>query len=150
MKKLITGFILGIITCSGMVYAVNYLASDISYTPADNSWDVSNVNEALDKIKLELDNGIGDLKEAQCGEFNYTGSAVNVQFENEFKNTPDRVFMWGNPPDPYLYFITLGAGATTTGFTAQYLYMWNGGGGNNQKLTSFSGTVYYCAVVYND
>lgn len=50
MKKLITGFILGIITCSGIVYAVNYLATNISYTPANNSWEVSNVNDALDDL----------------------------------------------------------------------------------------------------
>ena len=50
MKKLITGFILGIITCSGIVYAANYLASDISYEPTDASWEVSNVNDALNDL----------------------------------------------------------------------------------------------------
>jgi len=50
MKKLITGFILGIIACSGIVYAANYLASDISYEPTDASWEVNNVNDALNDL----------------------------------------------------------------------------------------------------
>ena len=75
MKKLITGFILGIITCSGIVYAANYLASDISYEPTDASWEVSNVNDALNDLynmKMELDNlkslGTAEASDIASGE----------------------------------------------------------------------------------
>ena len=50
MKKLITGFILGIILCSGIVYATSYLASDVLYTPNDKTWEVSNVEEVLNSL----------------------------------------------------------------------------------------------------
>ena len=62
MKKMVCGIIIGIILCSGIVYGVNlYKSEDISYTPSDTSWEVSNVSDALDDLyslknnnKLEL------------------------------------------------------------------------------------------------
>lgn len=50
MKKIMISFILGIIICSGIVYASSYLASDISYTPLNNNWNVGSVSEALDSL----------------------------------------------------------------------------------------------------
>lgn len=49
LKKVAYGIILGILLGSGLVYAVNYVANDISYTP-DSSWEVNNVNDALDDL----------------------------------------------------------------------------------------------------
>jgi len=46
-KKTIFSFVLGIILCGGVVYAVNYSANDISYTK--NGTEI-NVNEALDEL----------------------------------------------------------------------------------------------------
>ena len=48
MKKIIIGITIGIILCSGIVYAVNYKAEEISYTK--EGWEVDNVNEALDNL----------------------------------------------------------------------------------------------------
>lgn len=50
MKKIIFGIITGIILCGGIVYATSYYAKDVSYEPSDASWDVSNVNEALNEL----------------------------------------------------------------------------------------------------
>ena len=51
MKKLIISFILGgIIFGSVGIYAASYLATDVSYTPTDSSWKVSNVNDALNEL----------------------------------------------------------------------------------------------------
>jgi len=47
-KNVIFNFILGMLLCSGIVYAVNYKANDISYTK--EGWEVDNVNEALDSL----------------------------------------------------------------------------------------------------
>lgn len=44
------GIIIGGIMFGSVVYAASYLASDISYQPTDSSWEVSNVNEALDSL----------------------------------------------------------------------------------------------------
>jgi len=49
-KNSLFTFILGILLCSGIVYGASYLATDVSYTPADDTWEVSNVNEALDSL----------------------------------------------------------------------------------------------------
>ena len=46
-------FLLGvIITSSSIVLASNYIASDITYTPSDSNWKVSNVAEAINSIEL--------------------------------------------------------------------------------------------------
>ena len=50
IKNNIFGFILGIILCSGIVYAASYYAKDISYEPTDASWEVNNVSEALNDL----------------------------------------------------------------------------------------------------
>ena len=50
MKKMLLGFILGLLICGGIVYATSYFAKDISYQPSDTSWEVDNVNEALDNL----------------------------------------------------------------------------------------------------
>ena len=56
MKKLIIGFILGILLCGGIVYAVNYKASDISYSSDKTT--VKNVSEALDELYKKGDNSV--------------------------------------------------------------------------------------------
>lgn len=49
--KIILGTIVGIlIGTSVTVYAYNYQAKDIIFTPTDKSWEVDNVEEALDEI----------------------------------------------------------------------------------------------------
>ena len=64
MKKIINSlfmFILGGIIFGSIVYATTYYAKDVAYEPTDASWEVSNVNDALDNLyspknnnKLEL------------------------------------------------------------------------------------------------
>ena len=59
-KSLICGIVIGLL-CSGIVYAVSlYKAIDISYNK--ENWKVSNVNEALDNLKNNIDelNNYGD------------------------------------------------------------------------------------------
>lgn len=50
MKKIIFGIITGMILCGGLVYAASYLASDVTYKPDDETWNVSNVKDALDSL----------------------------------------------------------------------------------------------------
>jgi len=60
------GIILGIILCSGIVYGAKvYESNAIEYSPIDSSWEVSNVNEAINglySMKEELDDikSVGD------------------------------------------------------------------------------------------
>lgn len=63
MKKLIIGFILGGIIFGGIgIYASTlYKASDVSYAPTDASWEVSNVNDALNDL-YELNQNIRSEK----------------------------------------------------------------------------------------
>lgn len=53
-------FFLGVIVTSGVVYGTNmYESNTIKYKPSDTSWEVSNVNEAINSLysmKQELDN----------------------------------------------------------------------------------------------
>ena len=55
MKKFIRnnifGFILGGLIFGGIgIYAVSYYAKDVTYTPGDKTWEVSNVEEALNSL----------------------------------------------------------------------------------------------------
>ena len=67
----IFGFVLGVILCGSLVYASGlYNANDIKYESKDTSWNVSNVNQAINSLysmKTELDNlkGIGDATASQ-------------------------------------------------------------------------------------
>ena len=57
MKKILFSklfiFLLGVVvTSTSIVFASNYIASDIAYTPKDSNWHVSNVAEAINSIEL--------------------------------------------------------------------------------------------------
>lgn len=62
MKKYILGLITGILICGGIgiVIATTYRASDISYSPNDNTWNVINVQGAIDDLKNEVNLEIKD------------------------------------------------------------------------------------------
>ncbi len=51
-KKFLLGFFLGGLMFASGVLASNYMSSDISYTPSDSNWKVSNVAEAINSIEL--------------------------------------------------------------------------------------------------
>ena len=59
IKSNVFGFMLGVILCGGIVYGVNtYQSNSIEYSPTDSSWNVNNVNEAINSlysIKTNLD-----------------------------------------------------------------------------------------------
>jgi len=50
MRKFILGTIFGIIISVGVVYAASYYAKDVLYQPNDASWEVSNVNDAINSL----------------------------------------------------------------------------------------------------
>lgn len=51
VKSLIIGVFIGVLISSGVVYAVTLIDSkDITYTPNDSNWKVSNVKSALDEL----------------------------------------------------------------------------------------------------
>lgn len=77
MKKIIKNpiftFILGILICgSTAVAASTMLARNITYTPNDNTWDVNNVEAALDSLYQNKSNVVlYDKKQ-------YTGDVINT------------------------------------------------------------------------
>ena len=53
MKKVILGIVIGVIIgLSSTVIASSLIASQIGYTPKDNTWGVNNVEAAIDSLKL--------------------------------------------------------------------------------------------------
>ena len=59
MKKFILGTIVGIILCGGIVYGASiYESNSIEYSPTDASWEVNNVDDAINSLysmKQELE-----------------------------------------------------------------------------------------------
>ena len=74
MKKVIKSrlfiVILTMIICiSGTLYAANvYYANEVKYTPTDSSWNVTNVNEALNSLYSKTRNGGPTMVSAKEGE----------------------------------------------------------------------------------
>ena len=68
MKKIILGFILGLIAAGSItvVVAYNYNAKDIEYTPKDSNWNVNNVEDAIKDLKetksITIGNSFYDMK----------------------------------------------------------------------------------------
>ena len=56
-KTIITFIISGILFGSIGVYAASYYAKDVSYQSSDASWEVSNVNDALNELYQNISNG---------------------------------------------------------------------------------------------
>ena len=76
MKKyILTIIICGIIFTSIGVFAGSYNAKQISYTPSDNTWKVSNVKDAIDDIK---DKGV---YKKVCTKVSGTDLAVGSKYE---------------------------------------------------------------------
>ena len=73
MKKIIIGFLLGGILFGSIgIYAASYLAKDISYTPENASWEVSNVNDALDNLYKKANDNSAYIK------YLGTGTSFNI------------------------------------------------------------------------
>lgn len=54
--KVFIGIIIGILVTSGVVYAAVLIdASDVTYTPSNSEWGVSNVSDALDDLYTKAD-----------------------------------------------------------------------------------------------
>ncbi len=57
MKKIAFGFILGVLVCSGVVFAATLLDSrDVTYRPNNSNFDVNNVESALDELYEKVNN----------------------------------------------------------------------------------------------
>lgn len=72
MKKLIIGFVLGGLVFGGIVYAVSYNASDISYTKS--SGEKINVNEALNELYNKGDSGVKLMEDGIFTDINATNT----------------------------------------------------------------------------
>ena len=81
MKKIIFGIFIGLLISGGIVYAATLIDSkDVTYTPSDNSFDVSNVESALDKLYDKIGNKF-DMSNA---ELIYLGNAKNIMFSKDY------------------------------------------------------------------
>jgi len=105
--KVIAAFILGILCCSITVYAAyNYLASEVSYTPADKSWNVNSVEEALnelhDKYK-DTGNGYGVRRrlDSISSAWERVGASIGLEAHaqvgnHSVKNDFDSIYPWSD------------------------------------------------------
>jgi len=114
MKKILVGIIIGGIVFGSLgICAVNYLASDISYTTSDGV--ESNVNEAINSLysmKTELDNlkSLGDSTSSDIavgktavvqGEL-ITGTGSNLKYKSFGCSSKDTTFTLTSRFQPYI------------------------------------------------
>ena len=75
MKKMILGFILGLVVAGGIgVLAYTITAKEIGYTPKDSSWKVNNVNDAINDLKKNGGSSSNKFCELKSGEALVIGS----------------------------------------------------------------------------
>ena len=100
MKKIINSlfmFMLGGIIFGSIVYAASYYAKDVLYIPEDTSWEVSNVEEALNDLYSDSnDDKVEIIEIGTCnfGELGYenTSSWSTVTFSKSY-TVEDNVYL---------------------------------------------------------
>ena len=92
--KMVLVFVFGLL-CSGITAyaAYNYLASEVSYTPADKNWNVNSVEEALnelhDKYKDTGDGyGVRRRLDAISSEWERIGASIGLYATAQIGTTP--------------------------------------------------------------
>ena len=141
MKKnilfLVIGLILGLSVAAGAT--ILYNAKDIEFTPSDASWNVNNMQDAINDIKENYtpNNKVNDLiNQLTSWEYEYTGNyeTVNIPIDGRYK-----IELWGAQGANFSEYIG-GYGAYTSGIISlksnDKLYVYVGGsngynGGNS-------------------
>lgn len=92
MKKFIRnnifGFILGGLIFGGIgIYAVSYYAKDVTYTPGDKTWEVSNVEEALNSLyeNKSSSSNLNYITEATTLDYNTSAISTTITTTQEIK-----------------------------------------------------------------
>ena len=97
MKKIVLGVFIGLLISSGVVYATTLIDSkDVTYTPSDNEFDVSDVesalNELYDKINAKSNNpisidiyrGIQTIIEVNADEITFTANGGTNSYASTY------------------------------------------------------------------
>ena len=141
MKKIIKnnlfGFILGILVCSGIVYAASYYAKDVTYNPTDASWEVSNVNDALDDLYTNIkDKEMELLWENTTNDGFVSGGTIELDLSNyryivlELMNSTNNIILMRVNEDdtslPYPNDTYIGGGSNPQIYSRRYTVNENG------------------------
>ena len=105
--KLFAGIIIGILCSSITAYAAyNYLASEISYTPADKNWNVNSVEEALNQLHDKYKNagngyGVRRKIDSISSEWERVGASIGLEAHaqvgnHSVKNDFDSIYPWSD------------------------------------------------------
>ena len=106
MKKILIGFILGGLIFGSIVYATSYYAKDVAYEPTDASWEVNNVEDALNS--LYEDSKSNDSSEIIVGmsmtqsitdttSYNHIGTCKLIYNGNEIDSISIPTFHYNTP-----------------------------------------------------
>ena len=119
MKKYILGLITGILVCGsiGLVIAATYNAGAITYTPSDNTWNVSNVESAINDLKNISDNGfklVGE-KEISFSSGQTTPTKVNIEVKDSNYISVENNIVKIKKSGKYIIFLEIGANQNYSG-----------------------------------
>lgn len=109
-KNIIIGFVIGIIVMSGVgvVAATMYYSNQISYTPTDTSWNVDNVETALNELYDEINNKVSVIYLGTGTSFNIKTLLPDIDYT---KLTIENFIVGGlSAPDMMTTNYTTGAG----------------------------------------
>lgn len=121
VKKMIFGFIIGMLLCSGIVYGINlYKADDVLYQPSDTSWEVKNVNDAINSL-YNMKKELNDLKNTGDATAEEIASGKTAVVQGELvtgtfnSNAIKKTLVWTGAIDP----------THTSATTNEYIYLNN-------------------------
>ena len=142
MKKnyvLVIGIIIGVLFSGVTVYAaVQYLSKDVTFTPSNSNWNVSNVEDALNHLYEQSD--VSNILINQPWNFDYRGSEQTfiVPTSGYYK-----LETWGAQGGSYNTTYYGGYGAYSTGkiylSKGETLYINVGGIGTSAKIKNVGG-----------
>ena len=121
IKNNLLGFILGVLVSGGVVYAATLIDSkDVTYTPSDSSFDVSNVESALDDLYDKVGNKF-DMSNAELIYFGGVGATGNnIVFSKDYSYVIVTGSYagggWPNYRDGYITSATM----STSEYTSEY------------------------------
>ena len=135
MKKIILGFIIGLVVgMSTTVLAASILSNQIMYQPSDSTWNVSNVEEALDDLYKIYNSD--SINAGKIYNYEYTGTGNNfvAPYTGKYK-----LEVWGASGGDTA-FTTGGKGGYSYGEISlqkgTILYVYIGGAGTNGSSAS--------------
>mgnify|MGYP003301359642 CR=1 FL=1 len=131
--------------------------TDSAYVSMDTHLlEIKEKQKELDNLQNAMGQVTTTIREIQTGTFYYSGNGTVVQFEKEFSEPPNKIYLRGLESAHGYEYLCYNQGATngtnnsnitTNNMTLKYVFSWSGSGSANPGSTPYIGNISYIAIV---